>query len=136
MISRSVKLVMWRFPNYWEEVIERFWSGSALIQKVTQMAGETFLDDAQGVSYFLRDDLGGEMQLMIAEDCWAIAFSAGNNPPIVTWADDEEKTGTVSILIPEWTAVDARHFISAASAEEVVKTWVETGDLSDAVEWR
>jgi|GEM_PF-5023546 len=131
---RSVRLKEWKFPNYWEESVASFVSGQAVVQRLRQLLDECDLGDAEGTAFLLEDDQGNELQVYCSTADWSVAFYPTNGTPLITH-ERKSAGGTKPFLIPEWTEVERRHLIDAEKAAKIVVAWVESGTLTDDVEW-
>lgn len=133
--TRTVSLKYWRFPNYWEELVEPIESSVGAVARLIDLQRSCDTRDAEGVTYFLEDERGNELEVHCSGDHWAIAFFPIYGKPVITSGNPSAK-GSKPFLIPEWTEVERKHLISPEMAQDVVKEWIDTGKLSNSVVWK
>ena len=131
---RTVRLKEWKFPNYWEESVTPVVSGQAVVQRLRQLLDECVLGDAEGAAFLLEDGQDNELQVYCSTADWSVAFYPADRTPLITRGMKSAR-GTKPFLIPEWTEVERKHLIDAEKAAKVVVEWVESGTLTDDVDW-
>src|SRR5262249_31641724 len=110
--TRTIRLKRFEFPKYWEEIIEAVESSDQVVARMKQLLAEFDLKDAEGITFFLEDESGQELEVHCSHDEWAIAFFPKDGKPVIS-AGNKQARGTKPFLIPEWTEVERRHLISA-----------------------
>jgi hypothetical protein len=131
---RNVLLKRWRFPRYWEEIIEHPGSPAAAIARMKELFAAYRPESREGITFWLEDDRGDALHVGLSRAGWVIMHDPQAGPGRIALGDGSRE-GHQTFLIPEWTEFERIYLIPRKVAEAVLRFWLETGDLSSDVTW-
>jgi Immunity protein Imm1 len=132
--DRTCQLRRFEFPRYWEETAENPQSAEAMIKRITELCIGYVSQNGEGMSVCVTDNHGNKLHVGCIGGGWVIMHDPKNGLGKIALGNCHA-SGHQAFLFPEWTDVARKHLVPPGVAQRVVKLWVETGQLSDAVVW-
>jgi hypothetical protein len=132
--DRSCLLRRFEFPKYREEIVENLESSAQALARIKQLYASYEATEGEGISFFLENDRGDQLHVGCSDEGWTLTHDPKQGT-VKAAVGDSRARGYKGFLIPEWADFERKHLIAPIIAEAVVKLWVETGQLSDAVTW-
>lgn len=136
--TRVVRLVHFRFPNYWEEIVESVLSSDSALERLVDIEAEYVSREGEYTSAYFKDETGNALHIGLAGHRLMITyiyFVGEHNREYQYAIGNATAKGTVAFAFPEWSEVPKTRLISRRIGVQVIKEWIETGRLSDCVEW-
>lgn len=132
--SMTCRLKYFRFPNYWEEVVEDVNSSGQLLMRLEDLQREYVPERNESLYVYVENANRDVLHVGLGPDKWLIVRDRKGGECLVSLGD-EAAEGSQVFLVPEWTELPRKYLIPQEVAREVVRMWFETGTLSDSIRW-
>jgi hypothetical protein len=133
-VSRTCRLKRFEFPKYWEEIVENLASAEQVVARIKELYAAYQSKEGEGISFSLQDDQGNKLHVGCSDEGWVVMYDPIEGVGSIA-VGNKRARGHKPFLFPEWTDFERRHLVDPGIAEAIVRLWVETGRLSDAVTW-
>jgi immunity protein Imm1 of predicted polymorphic toxin system len=132
--NQAYRLVSFDPEQYWIPIEEEFILPEQVLRRMQEIEGQFVPGREESTSVRIETMTGDAMEVGLGGDEWIILYIGSDGTCLVTLGD-ETRTGYKVFLRPEWTECDQLYLIPAPTGRRVVRTWLETGELSDEVKW-
>src|SRR3954454_2990519 len=97
--GRTVRLIRFEFPKYWEDIIEPVISGDQAVSRMKELLARFELKKADGITFYLEDESGEQLQVYCSASEWAVAYFPKDATSVIS-SGNPERDGTMVFLIP------------------------------------